>query len=52
MGEVVPRCGAGSLVKIVVRASLKKSKCQVRASWHVESASCPSVVVVSKCLFL
>jgi hypothetical protein len=38
MGKVVPRCGAGSLIKIVVRESLKS---QVRASWHVESASSP-----------
>jgi hypothetical protein len=26
MGEVVPRCGAGSLVKIVVRESLKSQR--------------------------
>jgi hypothetical protein len=36
MGEVVPRCGAGSLVKIVVRESLKSQVC---ASWHVQSMS-------------
>jgi hypothetical protein len=36
MGEVVPRCGVGSLVKIVVRESLKSHG---RASSHVESAS-------------
>jgi hypothetical protein len=49
MGEVVPRCCAGSLIKIVVRKSFKS---QVPASWHVESASSLWVVGVSKCLFL
>jgi hypothetical protein len=34
MGELVPRCGAGNLIKIVVQESLKS---QVHASWHVES---------------
>jgi hypothetical protein len=47
MGEVVPRCGAGSLVKIVVRESLKN---QVRVSWHVESgSSCESSLCPSAC---
>jgi hypothetical protein len=49
MGELVPRCGAGSLVKIVVRESMcqgvmvvqvsTSSRCRVR-----ESSLCPSCV--------
>jgi hypothetical protein len=37
MGKVVPMCGAGSLIKIVVRESMSQGHgC---ASWHVESTS-------------
>jgi hypothetical protein len=50
MGEVVPRCGAGSLVKIIVRESIcqgvmgvqfaASSQCRVRESFMCPSA-CP-----------
>ena len=47
--DVVPRCGAGRLViKIVNRESMIRGVMGVRGL-HVESASCPSVVVVSEC---
>jgi hypothetical protein len=39
MGEVVPRCGAGSLMKI--RPGEYESRSHGRASSHVESASSP-----------
>jgi hypothetical protein len=40
MGEVIPRCGAGSLIKIVIQESMCQGVMDVQ------------VVVVSKCLFL
>jgi hypothetical protein len=48
MGELVPRCGAGSLVKIVVRESLKSQRVKcVRVGTSSqrrvrESSLCPS----------
>jgi hypothetical protein len=57
MGEVVPRCGAGSLMKIIVRDSLcqgvmgvqvrTSSWCQVR-----ESLLCPSACLCDGALQL
>ena len=46
---VVPRSGAGRLVIKIVNQEFDGSRSHGRAGWHVESASCPGVVVVSKC---
>jgi hypothetical protein len=47
MGEVVPRCGAGSLIKIVVQKSMCQGVMDVQvgtSSWHRvrQSSLCPS----------
>jgi hypothetical protein len=46
-GEVVPRCGAGSLMKIVVRESMRQGVMGVQVSTSsrrrvCESSLCPS----------
>jgi hypothetical protein len=48
MGEVVPRCGAGSLMKIVVHESMCQGVMGVRVSTSCrcrvrESSLCPSI---------
>jgi hypothetical protein len=46
MGKVVPRCSAGSLIKIVIWESVS------RIHGSASGMSNPFVVVVSKCLSL
>jgi hypothetical protein len=49
MGEVVPRCGAGSLIKIVVQESMCQGVMGVQVSMSCRHRVCESLLCPSAC---
>jgi hypothetical protein len=49
MGEVVPRCGVGNLIKIIVRESMCQGVMGVRVSMSCRRRVCESSLCPSAC---